>query len=111
MLYYLILGVVAIVALFFQQWLHIKERSSLLDRIMANNYQEFNYYRKMFEGEVEELKEQRDEAKKEIGKDGEIKKKMDLEYEKEKRFVEGMDEDWNEEEVDLEELRKRIDKD
>lgn len=111
MLYYLVLGVVAIAALFFQQWFHIKERSSLLDRIMANNYQEFNYYRKVFEGEVEELKEQRKEAKEEDRDDAEIKKEMDLEYTKEKEFIEGTDEDWDEDEVDLEELRKRIPKD
>ena len=104
----LILGIVAIVALFFQQWLHIKERSSLLDRIMANNYQEFNYYRKMFEGEVEELKEQRDTAKKEDGEDAEIKKEIDLEYEKEKEFIKNTDEDWEGEDIDYKELRGRI---
>ena len=107
----LILGVVAIAALFFQQWLHIKERSSLLDRIMSNNYQEFNYYKKMFEGEVEELKEQRDTAKKEDGEDAEIKKEMDLEYTKEKEFMKGTEEDWDEEEIDFKKLRERIPKD
>jgi len=107
----LILGVVAIATLFFQQWLHIKERSSLLDRIMSNNYQEFNYYKKMFEGEVEELKEQRDTAKKEDGEDAEIKKEMDLEYTKEKEFMKGTEEDWDEEEIDFKKLRERIPKD
>ena len=107
----LILGVIAIVALMLQQWLHIKERSSLLDRIMSNNYQEFNYYKKMFEGEVKELKDQRDEAKKEMSDEGEIKKEMDLEYGKEKKFLEETDEDWEDEDIDLEELRKRISKD
>jgi len=104
----LALGIVAIAALFFQQWLHIKERSSLLDRIMANNYQEFNYYKKMFEGEVKELKDQRTEAKKEMGEDAEIKKEMDVEYEKEKKFIEGTEEDWSEEDVDLEKLREKL---
>ena len=104
----LALGIVAIVALFFQQWLHIKERSSLLDRIMANNYQEFNYYRKMFEGEVEELKKQRDEAKEDISEEGEIKEQMDEEYKKEMEFIDSTDEDWEADEVDLPELRKRI---
>ena len=107
----LTLGIIAIGALMLQQWLHIKERSSLLDRIMANNYQEFNYYRKMFEGEVKELKEQRDDAKKEMSEDGEIKKEMDVEYKEEKKWIEGTDEDWEEEEIDLKELRKRISKD
>jgi len=106
----LILGIVAIAALFFQQWLHIKERESLLNRIMANSYQEYEYYQKMFEGEVKELKNQRDEVKKEVGEDDEIKKEMDLEYEKEKEFIEGTEEDWGENEVDLEKLRERIGK-
>ncbi len=106
----LALGIVAIAALFFQQWLHIKERSSLLDRIMANNYQEFNYYKKMFEGEVEELKDQRKEVKKESQEEKEIKEEMDLEYKKEKAFIEKTDEDWEVEEVDMPELRKRLKK-
>jgi len=106
----LILGIVAIAALFFQQWLHIKERSSLLDRIMSNNYQEFNYYKKMFEGEVKELKDQRDGVKKESKEDAEIKEVMDTEYKKEKEFLDTTEEDWEEGEVDLKELRKRIDK-
>ena len=104
----LALGIVAIAALFFQQWLHIKERSSLLDRIMANNYQEFNYYKKMFEGEVKELKDQRTETKKELSEDAEIKKEMDVEYGKEKEFIEGTEEDWSEEDVDLEKLREKL---
>lgn len=107
----LALGTVAIAALFFQQWLHIKERSSLLDRIMANNYQEFNYYRKMFEGEVKELKDQRIEAKKELGEDADIKQELDLEYKKEREFIKGTEEDWDESEVDMEKLRKRLNKD
>jgi len=106
----LALGIVAIAALFFQQWLHIKERSSLLDRIMSNNYQEFNYYKKMFEGEVKELKDQRDGVKKEMSEDAEIKEVMDTEYKKEKEFLDTTEEDWEEGEVDLKELRKRIDK-
>lgn len=110
MLYYLILGVVAIAALFFQQWLHIKERESLLNRIMANSYQEYEYYKKMFEGEVEELKVQRDEAKKETEEETEIKKEVDLEFKEERKFIGETDEDWNEEEVDMPELRKRINK-
>ena len=104
----LALGIVAIAALFFQQWLHIKERSSLLDRIMANNYQEFNYYRKMFEGEVKEMKKQRDDEKRGISEEEEIKEQEDEEYKKEKEFIENTGEDWEEDEIDLPELRKRI---
>jgi len=104
----LILGIVAIGALVFQNWLHIKERKSLLNRIMARDYEQLNYYDTMFKGEVKELREQRDEVKKEYKEDAEDKKGEDKEYEKEKAFIEGTDEDWSEEEVDLEELRKKI---
>jgi len=105
------LSIVAIAALFFQNWLHMKERKSLLDRIMARDYEQFEYYQKMFKGEVKELKDQRDEVKKEISEDDEIKKEMDLTFEKEKKYLEEMKEDWDESEVDLSELRKRINKD
>jgi hypothetical protein len=75
---------------------------------MAKSLQEFEYYEKMFEGEVKELKEQRDEVKKEVSEEDEIKEQMDEEYKKEREFVEGTDEDWEEDEIDLPELRKRI---
>lgn len=88
-------------------YLFYKERSKLLDRIMSRNYQEYEYYEKMFKGEVEELKEQRDEAKKEVSEDEEIKEQMDLEYKKEKEFIKNTDEDWEDEDIDYEKLRKR----
>lgn len=107
----LILGIIAIGALMLQQWLHIKESESLLNRIMANSYQEYEYYQKMFEGEVKELKSQRDEATKEVSEDDEIKEQMDVEYKEEKEFIKQTDEDWEEEEIDYEKLRKiRTDK-
>ena len=108
MLYYLILGIVAIAALFFQQWLHIKERESLLNRIMANSYQEYEYYQNMFEGEVKELKKQRDETGEEVSEDEEIKKELDVEYENEQEFIKNTDEDWEDEDIDYKKLRERI---
>ena len=106
----LILGVVAIGALVLQNWLHIKERKSLLNRIMARDFEQYEYYENMFKGEIKELKEQRDEVKKEYKEDAEDKKEEGKEYEKEIAFIEGTDEDWSEEEIDLEELRKKIPK-
>jgi len=110
MLYYLILGVVAIGALVLQEWLHMRERKSLLDRVMARDYEQYEYFQQQFKGEVEELKNQREDAREEKSEDDEIKKEMDLEYEKEKEFIEGTEEDWDENEVDLEKLRERIGK-
>ena len=107
----LILGITAIGALTLQQWLHIKERESLLNRIMANSYKEYEYYQKMFEGEVKELKDQRKDMKVEDKEDAEIKKEMDLEYTKEREFLEQTEEDWEEAEVDLKKLREKISKD
>ena len=104
----LVLGIVAIAALFFQGWLHQKERKSLLNRIMAKDYEQLNYYETMFKGEVDELKDQRGVVKKETKEEKEIKEEMDLEYKAEKEFVEKSDEDWEEDEVDLPALRDKI---
>ena len=91
-------------------WMFYKERSKLLDRLMARDFDQYEYYEKMFKGEVKELKDQRTEAKKEMSEDAEIKEVMDTEYKKEKEFLDTTEEDWEEGEVDLKELRKRIDK-
>ncbi len=42
-IYFVILSVVAIAALFFQGWLNQKERKSLLNRVMAKDYEQLNY--------------------------------------------------------------------
>lgn len=91
-------------------WMFYKERSKLLDRIMARDFEQYEYYEKMFKGEVKELKDQRKGAKKENKEDVEIKKEMDIEFKKEKEFIEGLDEDWSGEDVDVEKLREKIDK-
>lgn len=77
---------------------------------MAKSNEEYQYYQKMFKGEIKELEDQRGEAKKEVSEDEEIKEQMDLEYKKEKEYIKKTDEDWPEEEVDLPELRNRINK-
>lgn len=107
-LYFVILSVVAIAALFFQGWLNQKERKSLLNRVMAKDYEQLNYYETMFKGEVKELKDQRGITTKETQEEKEIKEEMDIEYKKEKEFVEKSDEDWEEDEVDLPALREKI---
>ena len=109
-LYFVILSVVAIAAVFFQGWLNQKERKSLLNRVMAKDYEQLNYYEKMFQGEVKELKDQRSVVRKEMGEDEEIKKEVDAEFEKERKFIGETDEHWNEEDVDLPELRERLGK-
>ena len=108
MIEYMTLSIVAIVALVLQSWLFMKERKSLLNRLMARNYEQFQYYEQMFKGEVEELKKDRDEVREEKTEDDEIKKEMDLKYKKEKKFIEGTDEDWEEEDIDFKKLREKI---
>jgi len=107
-LYFVILSVVAIAALFFQGWLNQKERKSLLNRVMAKNFEELNYYETMFKGEVKELKDQRAIATKETEEEKEIKEEMDLKYKKEVDFIEKSDEDWEVDEIDLPALREKI---
>lgn len=87
-------------------YLFYKERKELLNRIMANSYEQYEYYQKMFKGEVEELKKERDAVREETNEDAEIKRELDLEHGTEQEFVDGMDEDWAEGEVDLPELRR-----
>ena len=88
--------------------LFLRQQRNLLDRLMCKNYAQYEYFQKQFEGEVEELKSQRDDARVENKEDAEIKKEMDVEYGKEKKFLEQTEEDWEDEEVDLEKLRERI---
>jgi len=104
------LGVIAFMSwLFYKAWkLSKAERAELLDRIMAKDYEQLEYFKKMFPGEVEEVKNLREDARKTDEIDEEIKKEQDLEYTKEKKFLEQVDEDFNEDDVDLPELRKRI---
>lgn len=104
------LGVIGFMAyLFYKAWqLSVKERKELLDRIMSKNYEQFEYYQNMFKEEVEELKKVRDDARVVDEIDEEIKKEQDLEYKKEKEFLDQIDEDFDEADVDLPELRKAI---
>ena len=107
----LALGIVAIAGILFQNWLHIKERKSLLRMIMAKNLEQHEYYENMFKKEVKEVEKLRDEARVERGVDKEIKEELDLEYKTEKKFLNQLEEDFPEDEVDLVKLRERLIKD
>ncbi len=89
-------------------YLFYKERSRLLDRIMATSYREYEYFQKQYEKDSEELDEARKVARSEGKEDDEIKEEMDLEFKKEKKFVKGLDENYEEGEVDLPKLRNII---
>ena len=106
----LTLGIVAIAALFFQEWLQRKERRELLNRIMSKDYSQFEYYQKMFREEVDELGKLRDEARDEKKKEVDDFAEEDREYAKEKTFVEQVEEDFPVEDVDLPKLREILTK-
>jgi hypothetical protein len=75
---------------------------------MSKNYEQFEYYQNMFKEEVKELKNLRTDARERDEIDEEVKKEQDLEYKREKKFIEQTEEDWQEEEVDYEKLREQI---
>jgi len=102
----LYLGVIALLS-----YLFYRERKELLNRIMAKSYEQYEYFQNMFKEEVDELKSLRKDSRKKDEVDEEIKKEQDLEYEKERKFIEQTEEDWPEEEVDLEKLREQIKED
>ena len=104
----LILGIVAIGAIVLQGYLFSKERAQLLSRIMAGSLEEYEYFQKQYRKDSKELDESRKNAKIEDKVDAEIKEEMDLEFKKEKEFVDKLEEDWEGEEIDHEELRRRI---
>jgi hypothetical protein len=106
----IILGATTVVgyaAIIFMYYLTTRERSKLLDRIMARTYQEYEYHDKMYETDIKETEKLRDEAREERLEDDEIKQELDVEYRRERDMLKEMDEDWEEEEVDMEKFRER----
>ena len=106
-----VISIVSIAAIIFQQWLFANERKTLLDRIMAKDYAQYEYYQKMFKEEVDELTKLRDDTRTEKKQEDEFDKEMDKEFSVEKKFVEGIDEDFAVEDVDLPKLREVLNKD
>ncbi len=107
----LILGIVSIGALVLQGYLSSKERKQLISRIMSKSNEEYEYFQKQYDKDSKELEEARSGARSLGKEDDEIKEELDLEFKKEKEFIDKTEEDWEGEEVDYEELRKRIGKD
>ena len=89
-------------------YLFYKERKELLSRIMADSYKEYEYFQSMYKKDIEEAEKLRKDARAEAGEDVDIKKEMDVEYKKEREFIDQLEEDFAEEEVDLEKLRKNL---
>ena len=104
----IVLGLVAIAgfaAIVFTYYLTTKERSKLLDRLMARTFQEYEYYDKIVPEEVEETKKLRDEAREIRDTEDEEAKTIDEEYAPELKSLKSFEEEWSGDEVDLEKLR------
>lgn len=84
--------------------LHAKERKTLLNRVMARNYEEFKYYEEKYPGDVKEVKGLREEARIER----EETKKEPLDEVKTKEFTQNLEEDWDSEEMDLEKIKEGL---
>ena len=78
---------------------------------MARDYEQFEYFGKMFKGEVDETQKLRNEARKEraLDKDDEeIKEELDKDLDEARAFVKDSEEEWEVGEVDLEKLQAKI---
>lgn len=111
MLYYLIVSLVAMGLLVLQSYLFYRERSKLLDRIMAKTYDQFEYYDKIVPEEVDEVKRLRDEARVTRKFEDEEAKAIDEEYAEEREVLDTQfEEDWEADEVDLKKLKESLSK-
>ncbi len=101
--YVIELAVIGILVL--QGWLFYKERKQLLDRIMSKTYQEYEYYQKVLDGELKELKKEREKAREfipdEIFEPSSGEKPVDLSM---------FEEDWTDEQIDEGKLKSRLKK-
>lgn len=84
--------------------LHTKERKTLLNRVMARNYEEFKYYEEKYPEDIKEVKKIRAETREER----EELKEEPLDEAKALEFEQHLEEDWNPEELDLETIKKGL---
>jgi hypothetical protein len=96
------------------EYFNRRERGRLLDRIMARNFAEFEYYDKKFVPDVKEVKALRQEAKDEREK----LKAVDFiptgyttaREDPVEKFLKAYEEDWSADEIDRGEVQKILDK-
>jgi hypothetical protein len=76
-----------------------KRIKDLLNRIMARNFEEHQYYAKKYDKDLKEVGKMRDEAREE--RDNDLKDVVDSELDnEEKKIMSEFDEDWADNEVD-----------
>ena len=73
------------------------ERKKLLNRVMAKDYEQYQYYEKKYGADIKEVKKVRDEARQERGlSDNTFAEDEEaLDIEDAKKLVHGWDEDWS----------------
>ncbi len=99
----IIFGVMAGMSMLRELW-NRKEKKVMLDRVMARNYQEYEYYQGMFKEEVNEMKKLRDEAR-----DTRVVEPLeDITPKESSTLLDSLEEDWNAEDIDMEKLKEKI---
>lgn len=79
-------------------FLNRHERTKLLNRLMARNYQEYEYYDKKYKGDLKEVEALRDESRDDrLSEDDVAQEAVDKE---DQRIIDAFDEDWNTNEID-----------
>ena len=80
------------------------ERQKLLNRLMAKNYEEFEYYDKRFGTDIAELKKMRNDERKERKKQSKDFEEISIDAPKDpelEEMIKNLEEDWGDEELDL----------
>lgn len=102
----IIFGVMAGMSILREHW-HNKEKKIMLNRCMARNYQEYEYYNKAFKGEVKEMEKLRDEAR-----DDRQVEEMEEEVtpREEANILGSFDEDWDKDDIDMPKLKEKVER-
>lgn len=98
----MILGLAAIAALVFQQWLHSRLVKDLNTRLMSKSLQEFKYFTEIYKNDVKRQDKALDKAIEEEEKETED---TSAEGEAVTKFLQDVEEDFAESEVDIDKLK------
>ena len=97
------LGIVAIGALVFQQWLHSRLVRDLNTRLMAKSLEEFKYFTETYKKDIKRQNKILDKA---IEEDEEVD--VNAGNEATDKFLRNVEEDFDASEIDMEKLKKSL---
>ena len=86
------------------EFLWKRERTKLLNRIMAKDYTEFEFYDKQYKSDLNEV----NKLRKTVRKTSKIPEQESVIDKEGKQFIGQLEEDWAEEEIDNTKLRKIV---